>query len=440
MNKEVVKGVIREFQEGELPEVVPREVDIPLSSQKIVAIVGPRRSGKTYLLFSLMKKLQSLGIPRERIVYLSFDDPRLLPCRAADMELILEAYRELYPEHMRETSYVFLDEIQNVADWEIGVRRIYDTRRFRVFLTGSSSKLLSREIATQLRGRAINFEILPFSFREVLTAKGIRVDTRTLLYSLERFPVSKHLYEYLETGGFPEVVLEENPDVKLRILREYLEVMYFRDLIERYSIKNQVVLRELIKFLVTNMANLFSLNAFFRWIKEVYPVTKRTLLSYALHLEDVGLFSFVRKFSYSLKEQVRNPRKCYLLDNGLRTVYGFQFSKDLGKCLENTVFLELRHRKAKRPSMEVFYWQNSRKREVDFVVTEGESVKELIQVCAEVSSFRVEEREVTALLKASEELGCDKLTVVTLDYEGEKEVGGKRVVFKKLLRWLLEEG
>ncbi|MBC7217891.1 MAG: ATP-binding protein, partial [Candidatus Caldatribacterium sp.] len=114
--------------------------------------------------------------------------------------------------------------------------------------------------------------------------------------------------------------------------------------------------------------------------------------------------------------------------------------KDLGKCLENTVFLELRHRKAKRPSMEVFYWQDSRKREVDFVVTEGESVKELIQVCAEVSGFRVEEREVAALLKASEELGCDKLTVVTLDYEGEKEVGGKRVVFRKLLRWLLEEG
>ncbi|MFZ6016386.1 MAG: ATP-binding protein [Nitrospirota bacterium] len=189
-----------------------REVDVPLSSQKIIAIVGPRRSGKTYLLFLVIKRLLSQGLSPEQIIYLNFDDPRLLPCDANGIELILQAYRELYPEHLKKRNYLFLDEIQNVKDWELGVRRIYDTRRFRIFLTGSSSKFLSKEIATQLRGRAISFEILPFSFREILSAKGIRLD-KNIAYSTERFSINKYLDEYLKTGGFPEVVLEENPDL-----------------------------------------------------------------------------------------------------------------------------------------------------------------------------------------------------------------------------------
>ena len=438
MNKEILKEVIKEFQEGELPEVVEREIDVPLSSSKIISIVGPRRSGKTYFLFVIIKRLFSQGISKDKIIYLSFDDPRLLPCDAKGMELILEAYRELFPEHMKKTSYLFLDEIQNVKDWELGLRRIHDTRKFRIFVTGSSSKLLSKEIATQLRGRAISFEILPFSFREFLSARDIKLD-KNIIYSTKRFFIKKYLEEYLETGGFPEVVLEEKPDLKLRILKEYVETMFIRDLVERYNIKNQPLLRELIKFHTTNIASIFSVNAFYKWIKQTYPVTKRTLLNYVSYLEDSGLFFLVRKFSYSLKEQAQGVRKCYIVDNGLRNAYGFRFSEDKGRNLENVVFLELCHRKIMSPLMEIFYWQDYRKREVDFVIKEGKEVKELIQACAVIDDLNIRKREIKALLKTSEDLKCNNLSVITLDYEDEEIIHDKRIIFKPLWKWLIED-
>jgi len=436
MNKEMIKRVIKESQEFRFPKIVPRELEIPLSSQKIISITGPRRSGKTYLLFLLMDKLISQAISPERIVYINFDDPRLLPFNARDIETILEGYRELYPEHRNEINFIFFDEIQNVKDWEIGIRRIHDIRGFNIFLTGSSSKLLSKEIATHLRGRAINFEILPFSFREILLAKGIKLD-RNIIYSQERFTISKHLDDYLEIGGFPEIVLERNPDIKVRTLKEYLETMFFKDLVERYNIKNQPLVRELMRYLVTNTASLFSLNAFYKWIKQTYPVTKRTLINYVASLEDIGLFFLVRKFSYSFKEQVQTPRKCYTVDNGVRNVYGFKFSEDKGKILENTVFLELKHRQAKKPLMEIFYWQDYKKREIDFVVMHGKNIKTLIQVCADVEDFRTKEREIASLVKVGKELKCKELLVITFDYEKEEIIDKRKVVFKPLWRWLV---
>jgi predicted AAA+ superfamily ATPase len=438
MEKGTIKEVIKEFQDGELPEILPREIDVPLSSQKIIAIVGPRRSGKTYLLFLLIKKLLSKNISPEQIVYINFEDPRILPCDAKGIELILEAYRELYPERGREKNYFFFDEIHNVKDWEIGIRRIHDTKRFQIYLTGSSSKLMSKEIATQLRGRAIRFEIFPFSFREICSAKGIKIK-RDTAYSMERFSINKYLDEYLTMGGFPEIVLEENQDLRMRILKEYIETMFFRDLVERYHIKNQPLLRELMKFLATNTANIFSLNAFFRWIKSTYPLTKRTLLNYISYLEDTGLFFLVRKFSYSLKEQALRPRKCYIIDNGLRSAYGFKFSEDRGKNLENAVFIELQHRKARNPLTEIFYWQDHKKREVDFVIMQGRGIRELIQVCDRIDDFGVKERETRALTNASEELRCDNLSVITFDYEKEENINSKKVIFKPLWKWLIEE-
>ena len=436
MNKEIIKQVIKESQEIKFPKVVPREVEIPLSSQKIIAVTGPRRSGKTYLLFLLIKKLISQGISMERILYINFDDPRLLPSSAQEIETILESYRELYPEYRNKINFIFFDEIQNVKDWEIGVRRIYDTMKFNIFLTGSSSKLLSKEITTHLRGRAINFEILPFSFKEILMAKGIELDRNTI-YSQERFSINKYLDVYLKMGGFPEIVLEKNTDLKIRILKEYLETMFFKDLVERYSVKNQPLIRELIRYLVTNTASLFSLNAFYKWIKQTYPVTKRTLINYTAFLEDIGLFFLVRKFSYSLKEQTQTPRKCYIVDNGFRNVYGFKFSEDKGKTLENTVFVELKHRQAKTPFMEIFYWQDYEKREVDFVVMQGKNIKTLIQACVDVDNFRTKERETTSLVRVANELKCKDLIVVTLDYEKKEKINKHIVVFKPLWKWLI---
>ena len=436
MTKEILKQVIKEGQEFPFPKIVPREIEIPVRPKKIVALYGPRRSGKTFFLFLLMKKLLAEKVLREQFLYCNFDDPRLLPATALNLEKLVESYFEMYPDLRDKENFIFLDEIQNVENWEIGVRRIYDSGKFKVFVTGSSSKFLSKEIATSLRGRAIGFEILPFSFREMLSAKDIQLE-KNAVYSKKRFAVKKTLQEYLELGAFPEVVLEKEEGIKIRILKEYLETMFFRDLVERFNVKNQKVLRELLKFLITNAASLFSLNAFWQWVKQTYPVGKTTLLNYTSYLEEIGLIYFVRKFSYSLKEQTQTPRKAYLLDNGLRAVYGFRFSEDRGKILENTVFLKLLFWRTKNPLMEIFYWQDKAKKEVDFVLKKGRKIETLIQSCAKVENFQTKEREVSALLKASEALGCNDLQVITFDYENEEIVEGKKVKFTPLWKWLL---
>lgn len=437
MTKEILKQVIKEGQEFQFPEIIPREIEVPIMPKKIIALYGPRRSGKTFFLFLLMKKLLAEKVQRKQILYCNFDDPRLLPSEALDLEKLIESYFEIYPELKDKENFIFLDEIQNVENWEIGVRRIYDGGKFKVFLTGSSSKFLSKEIATALRGRAIGFEILPFSFGEMLLAKNIQLE-KDAVYSKKRFAIKKALQEYLEWGAFPEVVLEKEKSIKIRILKEYLETMFFKDLIERFNVRNQKALRQLLKFLVTNTASLFSLNAFWRWLKQTYPVGKRTLLNYASYLEEIGLIYFVRKFSYSLKEQTQTPRKVYLLDNGLRAVYGFRFSEDKGKILENTVFLKLLFWRAKDPLIEIFYWQDKAKKEVDFILKKGKNVETLIQSCAKVENFQTKKREVDALLKASRLLGCNDLSVITFDYENEELVKGKKINFIPLWKWLLD--
>lgn len=436
MNKNLLKQVIKEGQEFKFPEIVPREIEVPLKPKKIVAIYGPRRSGKTFLLYSLMKKLAAQGVKRKRILYSNFDDPRLLPFKAIDLETLLESYFELYPELQEKENFAFFDEIQNVDNWELGVRRIYDTGNFKVFITGSSSKFLSKEIATALRGRAIGFQVLPFSFKEFLLAKGVEL-RKDIVYSKKRFVIKKGLEEYLKMGAFPEVVLEEEKEIKRRVLKEYLETMFFKDLTERFKIKNQNVLRELIKHLITNVAASFSLNAFWRFIKQTYPVSKRTILNYTNYLEEIGLVFLLRKFSYSLKEQTQTPRKAYLLDNGLRTVYGFKFSEDRGRILENTVFLELLHRQTKDTLLEIFYWQDRQKREVDFVLKRGKKIESLIQVCAAVENFQTKEREIKVLARASEVFGCGNLFIITSDFEGEEKYQGKKVKFFPLWKWLI---
>jgi len=230
MKKDVLKRLIVEFHESELPELIERNMDVDLETRKIISIIGPRRCGKTYYLYYLMKKLIQQGVDKTRLLYINFEDERILPFSVKEFDLILEAYFELYPENKGEEIYAFFDEIQNVDGWEVAVRRIYDGEKMRIFVTGSSSKLLSKEIATALRGRTISYELQPFSFLEILTAKGVEI-TPDLPYSSKRFYVKKLLDEYMKFGGFPEVVLEDNESTKIRILQEYLNTVFFRDLV-----------------------------------------------------------------------------------------------------------------------------------------------------------------------------------------------------------------
>lgn len=418
--KQLFRYLIKEFHDMELPKLNARELAIP-KTQKITTLVGPRRSGKTFYFYQLIKELLEQA-PKERIIYINFEDDRILPLGVEELDNILEAYYELYPQNKDKEIYIFFDEIQNIKSWEIYARRIYDKEKIKLFIAGSNSKLLSKEIATSLRGRTLTFNIFPLSFIEFLGFNQIRLD-KNIIYSKERYKIKKLFEKYLSLGGFPEVVLEKN-HLELKILNNYFEIMIYRDIVERFSVRNTVLLKALSKFLLTNISKQFSINAYFNSLKETIPVSKETIFEYASYLEEANMIFFMPLFSYSLKKQQANPKKAYCIDNGLRNAVSFKFSNDEGRLAENLVFIELRRREK-----EGYYWKN--KGEVDFIIkNEGKSLTAI-----NVSyTDEIDKREINSLLEFKKEFKKAKELII-LTKDTEKRENG--IEFIPLWRWLL---
>jgi len=330
--------------------------------------------------------------------------------------------------------FLFFDEVQNVDGWEKFVRRILERRDVRVFITGSSSKLLSKEIAATLRGRSLSFHLLPLSFQEFLSFKN--VNFREPLIEDERGVIKKYLEEYTEFGGFPEIVNYENI-LKIRTLQEYLDLIIYKDLVERYSIKKIGVMKSLIRIVVKNFANRISIKRLHNiLLSSGKKLSKNKVYEYFSYLEDVGFIIPVRKFSYSEMESVRSTPKLYLADNGFPTIYSLG---DMGRRIENIVGLELMRRKYYlNPASEIRYYLGRNKRKVDFVVSEGFRVKELIQVCYDPDDMYTRKREEEALIEASKELKCRDFRIITWDYEGTETIEGKQIIYTPLWKWLLE--
>lgn len=420
--KELFKFLIKEFQENEFPEIVGRELRIPLTN-KIITLIGSRRAGKTFYFYQLMKELVEKNVPKDRIVYVNFEDDRILPLKVADLNDLLEAYFELFPNNKGKETYFFFDEIQTIKQWEAFVRRIYDKEKARVFVTGSSSKLLGKEIATAMRGRTIAFQLFPLSFKEFLSFKGIKL-VKDFEYSSQRFKIKKLAEEYLYFGGFPEIVLEK-PELKQKIFSEYFELVIQKDLVERFSIRNTSLLRSLLKFLITNLASPFSINAYYKTVSKEMPIGKETIMEYLSHIEDVNFIYLLPLFDYSLKKQQANPKKAFCIDNGIRNAVAFTFSKDEGKLAENTVFIEL-----KRREKETYYWKN--KGEIDFIIKNKDNGLEAINV---TYSNQASEREIKELIEFKQKFkNTKKLIVITRDLE-KKENG---IEFTPLWKWLLK--
>jgi len=426
---DILEEVIVEFHKLGLPEVKKRELKLPVDVNKAITIIGLRRVGKTYLLYQTIWELLEMGLNIENIFYINFEDNRLEGITSKELSRIVELYRKYNPES--KTMYLFFDEIQNIIGWEKFVRRLLERRDVRIFVTGSSSKLLSMEIATSLRGRSISFRLFPLSFREFLTFKGF--EPKEPFIEDERGKMERYLEEYLQFGGFPEIV---NYDVhlKLRTLQEYLDMVVYKDLVERYGIEKVSVMKALIRLLVKNFSRRTSIKSLYNSLSSLMTVSKNTVYDYFSYLEDVGFVLPVRKFSFSEKESLRSIAKLYIIDNGFPTIYGL---KDLGYRMENVVAIELLRRKHYfNPLLNVYYWLDRRQREVDFVVTDGLEVRELIQVCYDVDDPNTKKREVNALLNASREVGCKNLYVITWDYEDVEEVEGRKVKFIPLWKWL----
>lgn len=421
MNPDEVKRYIRLFHERNLPEIFKRELEPKVYPGKATAVIGPRRSGKTYLLYSL------IGDEMERYVYMNFENPLLFGITPTDFPAIVDAYFDLYPENIGKEVFFFLDEVQNVPNWELGVRYLLD-EGFRVALTGSSSKLLSREVATQLRGRSISYTLLPLSFREFLEFKGERV-TRRAFYGRGIHRIKKLIEEYLRFGGFPEVVLFDD---KIRILEEYLSVMITKDIVERHGIRNFGLIEAIIKVVLSSYSKYSSYSSIHRYLRSEFGTSKTTVLEYLKALEDSFFFFFLPKYAPSEKESQRAPKKVYLVDTG----FSIFSKKDIARDMENAVFLELLRRKHYwEPGISFYYYGGSGEREVDFLVVKEGTPVELIQVTYSLSESL--EREVNALIKAAKTTGCRQLTVVTWDEEETVEKDGMEIKLVPLWKFLL---
>ncbi len=435
MRRRSIVEIIKESRQRPLPDIVDRtlKVRIPRSG-RAVTIIGPRRAGKTYFLYQQIRRLREEGTAGG-VLYVNLEDDRLLNVQLKDMDMLLRTFREVEPGSASEKTYLFLDEVQVVEGWERYVRRVMDKEDVQVFLTGSSSRLLAKEVATMMRGRSLTYTILPFGFGEFLEARGVAFGDH--LSPGDRSRMLAYLREFMTYGGFPEVVLEDAEDSKLRILRELVDVMLMRDVIERHGLRNILALRTLLSRLISSMGTEFSINKLAGSLRsQGIKVSKNTLYDYFGHLEDVFAILPVRRFSYKLREIHQSLPKVYPVDTGLVTQSEGRFSDDLGRFMEGVVAIELHRRRAADPLMEVYYWKDDHGKEVDFVIKEGKRVTRLIQVCYDLEALDTRDREVKALLKSSMALGCKDLTIITWDTEEETLIDGRTIEAVPLWKWL----
>ncbi len=409
--RELLRQKIIDALAAQPPSFTPRDVYVPGVRGKAVAVIGPRRGGKTTFLWQVLKARLEGGTKREGLLYFNFEDERLGGMTAADLHLIVEEYYRLYPQWRDNRRAVFfLDEIQVVPGWETFARRLLDTEHLELFLSGSSARLLSREVATSMRGRAMEALVLPFSFREFLRHRGGEpTGTASRLPKAARSALDKELRTYLVDGGFPEAQGAAIRD-RFELLRGYVDTALLRDVVERHAVSHPVALRWMVRHLLGNAGGAFSVHKFHGDLRaQGVPVAKDTLHAYLTHLEDAFLVRTVAIASESERRRMVNPRKAYPVDPGLIPVFDRSGRTNLGHALESAVALELLRRGA-----EIAYVRTAGNFEVDFLARHPEGHEELIQVCAELDLAETRQRELRALLDAAAEHPRASLHLVAL--------------------------
>jgi len=406
--KNILKGKIIERE-------IEREIEQSLKDNLVKVIIGVRRSGKSILAHRLLEN--------KRYGYINFDDERLLAVKTKDLNDLLEILKEIEPS----SDYLLFDEIQNVAGWELFVNRLKRSGH-KIVITGSNSKLLSGELATHLTGRHFEIELYPFSFKEFLHYQGKHFSDNDFYLTNKRALIKKELNNYLRAGGFPELFKIQN---KEQYLKDLHNKIINRDIIERHNIKYVKTIKEISIFLLTNFGSKIT----YHKIKNTFDIKSvHTAKKYVSCLEDAYLISELLPFSFKVKEQVKKPRKVYGIDLGLIKAVSSEFSPNTGRAMENIVFLEL-----KRRGKEIYYYTSANDKEVDFVIKQGLKPSQLIQVCFNLENKDTVKREIDGLLRASQELKCGNLLVITWDEEKEEKIKGKTIKFIPLWKWLLRE-
>ena len=434
METDQIKQYLLDFQKRDFSDVMAREIKLS-DSKKIQSILGARRVGKTYLLFSKILQLQSMRIKREQMIYLNFENPVLSDVSYKQIRDVIQIHLSLFPEQSSKHLYIFIDEPQAIEKWELAIRSLHDEFDCSIFLTGSSSKLLSKEIATSLRGRSITTTLLPLSFGEFLKFKGFTEDL-SRLDSASKARMENLLDEYLQYGAYPEVVLEPNKDIKLRILKDYYDMTIFKDLVDRYSIKNTKLIKWLINYLTSTSTKSISLNKIYNTLKsEGHKLGKDTLYEYLSMLEDCFFVFTLHRFDPSVKNEGSTLPKVYLDDVGFMSLFS---ETDLGKRLENAVFLRLMRKKLDDPLTDLHYFKSIDGKEVDFLITRGRKPVLAVQACQSLADMATKEREMDSLLVCMGKLGLNEGVIVTRHEEAIRKVDGKKIRIVPLWKWLTE--
>jgi len=389
-------------------------------------VAGVRRAGKSTILLQVLRKLIDSGTPRENILYVNFEEPTFIPYLT--VEFLLRIH-DLYLERFnpRGRTYVVLDEVQLVPGWERFVRGLYDRDKdIKFYITGSSSKLLSKEYGTSLTGRIVSNEVFPLSFQEFLAFKEKEE-------MIERSrgkgsPALRNLFnQYTRFGGFPQVVLTEEEKDKMQILKDYYTAVIEKDIIQRYQVRDIKKLKEFCLNLYANTASHFSGYQAEKRQKISQP-TANKFLEYA---REVFLVQTTDYFSYSFTKQKANPYKVYAIDPGLYNAVSFRFSENIGRIFENVVYLALR-----RKGEEIFYWKG--KGEVDFLIRKGTRIDRLINVCWELNK-KNEKREFSGLYEAMKQFNVSNAQIIISGYDDQLDIKGKKIVISNFFTWLKEE-
>jgi predicted AAA+ superfamily ATPase len=396
-------------------EGVERELKIEKIQNKVYCIVGPRKSGKTWF----------LRMNAKNQFYVDLTDVAFKKISTNDFFKVIEIYARMFGEVHK----IFIDEIQEMKDWEFLLLSLLN-RGYEVYVSGSSSKILKKEFSSSLRGKNITYLLLPFSFREFLKARKFEDDIRTFE---GRGKLQKLLKDFLFIGGYPEVVLNE--EKKDFLWRSYFDEIFYRDFVERHKIKNTQLGRFLLEFIFQNFSKEISINRIKKFLKGKVAFSSGTLYEYVAMLEETLNIFFLERFSQKIRERLSWPKKIYVADLGITNI--LSFSEDIGKRMENVIFLEILRETNFNPLLQLYYFKN-RENEIDFVVKEGRIIKQLIQVTYANSKDEVEKREINSLIKASDLLGCKDLLIVTWNYEDEVLVNSRKITFKPLWKWLLK--
>ncbi len=423
MKKEAIKKYIYAFWEKDFEDVKERKINMDfLKTDLINDIVGVRRCGKTNLMYLIAKK--------GNFIYLNCEDRLVYPLKLEDLNYLIEF---IYEENLlKKPVFLMLDEIQTVEKWEVFAKSIYDEFKGRVKLivSGSVKLLLSKDYGKLLTGRHKSIELFPLSFKEFLAFKGFSNFER--ITEEKEAKIRKFAEEYLKHGSFPKYILTDD----FSYLEEGFNDIIERDIKSRVEVRKKEVIDELTGLFIERIGTLVSFTKMRNILRNKgYKVSTDLVIRYSSIFETVFLFFFLPIYSPKYSEVIKNPKKIYCVDNGFFKLFYLNFSENSGKLMENTVAIELLKRGYKT-GKDLFYAKVDGK-EVDFVLKKGLKIKQLIQVCYSLEDYNTKEREIKSLLKASKELKCNNLLIISWDEEDEIKEKGKNIKVVPLWKWLV---